>query len=245
VGTGTVNPTTGTVTITTSTLPVGNDPITATYGGDTNNGPGTGTTTQTVSKETPTVGLTSSLNPSTVNQAVTFTASVSAGATGTVTFLDGSTTLGTGTISGGVATFTSSTLNAGVHTITASYGGDSNHNSATSAPLSQTVNKDTPVLPVPVVSTNNPTAGTPVTITETVPPGVSGPVTFSNGSTPIGTAPIVGGVATITVTLPLGTDPITASTPGDANNNPAVSPPVVVTVGKGAPTVVVTSSINP
>jgi len=245
VGTGTINPATGTATITTSTLPVGNDPITATYGGDTNNGPGTGTTTQTVSKETPTVVLTSSLNPSTVNQAVTFTASVSAGATGTVTFLDGSTTLGTGTISGGAATFTSSTLNAGVHTITASYGGDSNHNSATSAPLSQTVNKDTPVLPVPVVSTNNPTAGTPVTITETVPPGVSGPVTFSDGSTPIGTAPIVGGVATITVTLPLGTDPITASTPGDANNNPAISPPVIVTVVKGAPTVVVTSSLNP
>jgi hypothetical protein len=245
VGTGTINPATGTTTVTTSTLPVGTDPITATYGGDTNNGPGTGTTTQVVSKETPTVGLTSSLNPSTVNQAVTFTASVSTGATGTVTFLDGSTTLGTGTISGGTAAFTTSTLNAGTHTITASYGGDSNHNSATSTPLSQTVNKETPVLPPPVVSPNNPTAGTPVTITETVPPGVSGPVTFSNGSTPIGTAPIVGGVATITVTLPLGTDPITASTPGDANNNPAISPPVIVTVGKAAPSVTVTSSLNP
>jgi hypothetical protein len=246
VGSGTVNPTTGTVTITTSTLPVGNDPITATYGGDTNNGPVTGTATQTVSKETPTVVLTSSLNPSSVTQAVIFTASVSTGATGTVTFLDGSTTLGSGTISSGAATFTTSTLNAGVHIITASYGGDSNHNSSASAPLSQTVNKDTPVLPVPVVSTNNPSVGTPVTITETVPPGVSGPVTFSDGSTPIGTAPIIGGVATITVTnLPLGTDPITASTPGDANNNPAVSPPVVVTVGKAAPTVVVTSSLNP
>jgi hypothetical protein len=245
VGTGTINPTTGVVTITTSTLPVGNDPITATYGGDTNNSPGTGTTTQTVSKASPAVVLTSSLNPSAVNQAITFTASVNTGATGTVTFLDGSTTLGTGTINSGIATFTTSTLNAGVHVITASYGGDSNHNSAVSAPLSQTVNKDTPVLPIPVVSTNNPTLGTPVTITETVPPGVSGPVTFSNGSTPIGTAPIIGGVATITVTLPLGTDPITASTPGDANNNPATSSPVVVTVVKAAPTVAVTSSLNP
>jgi hypothetical protein len=245
VGSGTVNPTTGTVTITTTTLPVGNDPITATYGGDTNNGPATGTTTQTVSKATPTVALTSSLNPSAVNQAVTFTASVATGVTGSVTFLDGSTTIGIGTISSGTATLTTSTLNAGVHSITANYGGDSNHNSATSAPLSQTVNKDTPVLPAPVVSTNNPTAGTPVTITETVPPGVSGPVTFSDGSTPIGTAPIVGGVATITVTLPLGTDTITASTPGDSNNNPATSPPVVVTVVKAAPTVAVTSSLNP
>ncbi|HEY1993194.1 MAG TPA: Ig-like domain repeat protein [Edaphobacter sp.] len=245
VGSGTIDPTTGTVTITTTNLPVGNDPITATYGGDTNNGPATGTTTQSVSKASAVVVLTSSLNPSSVNQAVTFTASVASGVTGTITFLDGSAVLGTGTISSGTATFTTSTLNAGVHTITAAYGGDSNHNSATSAPLSQTVNKETPVLPTPVVSTNNPTAGTPVTITETVPPGVSGPVTFSDGSTPIGTAPIVGGVATITVTLPLGTDPITASTPGDSNNNPAISPPVVVTVVKGAPTVVVTSSLNP
>jgi hypothetical protein len=245
VGSGTVDPTTGTVTITTTNLPVGNDPITATYGGDTNNGTATGTTTQSVSKATAVVALTSSLNPSSVNQAVTFAASVASGVTGTVTFLDGSTPLGTGTISSGTATFTTSTLNAGVHTITAAYGGDLNHNSATSAPLSQTVNKDTPVLPTPVVSTNNPTAGTPVTITETIPPGVSGPVTFSDGSTPIGTAPIIGGVATITVTLPLGTDPITASTPGDTNNNPAISPPVVVTVVKGAPAVAVTSSLNP
>jgi Bacterial Ig-like domain (group 3)/FG-GAP-like repeat len=246
VGTGTINPTTGTVTITTTTLPVGNDPITATFGGDTNNGPATGTTTQTVNKATPTVSLISSLNPSSVNQSVTFTATVSTGTTGTVTFFDGSTALGTGAISSGTASFTTSTLNAGVHSITASYGGDANNNSAVSLPLSQTVNKATPVLPIPVVSSPTPVLGTPVTITETVPPGVTGPVTFSNGSTPIGTAPIVGGVATITVTnLPLGTNQITASTPGDANNNPAVSPPVSVTVEKTAPTVSVISSLNP
>ena len=246
LGSGPVNTTTGTVTITTTVLPVGSDPITATYGGDTNNSPATGTTTQTVSKATPSVSLASSLNPSSVSQSVTFTASLSSGATGTVTFLDGSTTLGTGTISNGVATLTTSTLNAGVHSITATYGGDSNNNSAVSAPLSQTVNKATPVLPIPVVSTTSPVVGAPVTISETVPPGVSGPVTFSNGSTPIGTATIVGGVATITVTtLPLGTDQITASTPGDSNNNPATSPAVSVTVVKTAPTVTVTSSLNP
>jgi hypothetical protein len=246
LGSGTINPTTGTVTITTTVLPVGSDPITASFGGDTNNSPATGTTTQTVSKATPTVSLTSSVNPSSVNQAVTFTATVPAGVTGTVTFLDGSTPLGTGVISGDTAALTTSALNAGVHSITASYGGDTNHSSATSAPLSQTVNKATPVLPIPVPSSTSPVVGSPVTITETVPPGVSGPVTFSNGSTPIGSAPIVGGVATITVTnLPLGTNPITASTPGDSNNNPATSPPVSVTVVKTAPTVTVTSSVNP
>ena len=244
LGTSTVSG--GVATATTSALPSGSDPITATYNGDVNNNPATATLTQTVNKVTPTVTLTSSLNPSNDGQSVTFTATLPAGATGTVTFLDGSTSLGTGTISSGTATFATSTLTGGVHSITASYGGDTNNNSATSAPLSQTVNKNTPVLPPPVVSSSNPVYGNPVTITETVPPGVSGPVTFSNGSTPIGTAPIVGGVATITVTtLPLGSDPITASTPGDANNNPATSPSVTVTVGKATPTVTVSSSLNP
>jgi hypothetical protein len=246
LGSGPVNPTTGTVTITTTVLPVGNDPITATYSGDTNNNPATGSTTQTVSKASPTVGLISSVNPSSFGQSVTFTATLPANTTGTVTFLDGSTTLGTGAISNGIAAFTTSALTAGVHPITASYAGDANNNAGVSAPLSQTVNKATPVLPIPVPSSTSPVVGTPVTITETVPPGVSGPVTFSDGSTPIGTAPIIGGVATITVSnLPLGTDPITASTPGDANNNPATSPPVSVTVVKTAPTVAVTSSLNP
>jgi hypothetical protein len=243
---GTATVTGGVATATTSLLPIGSDPITATYSGDGNNNTATATLTQTVSKVTPTVTLTSSLNPSNDGQSVTFTATLPAGVTGTVTFLDGSTSLGTGTISSGTATFATSTLTGGVHSIAASYGGDTNNNSATSAPLSQTVNKTTPVLPTPVVSSPNPVYGTPVTITETVPPGVSGPVTFSNGSTPIGTAPIIGGVATITVTtLPLGSDPITASTPGDANNNPATSPSVTVTVGKATPAVTVSSSLNP
>jgi hypothetical protein len=243
---GPISATTGIAVVTTTSLPVGNDSITSTYAGDSNSNGAVGTTSQTVTKAAPTVSLTSSLNPSTINQSVTFTATLPATASGTVTFLDGSTTLGSGTISGGTASFTTTTLTVGVHNITASYGGDTNYNSAVSTVLLQTVNKATPVLPIPVVSSTDPIVGNPVTITETVPPGVTGPVTFSNGSTPIGTAPIVGGVATITISnLPLGTNQITASTPGDSNNNPAVSPPVSVTVGKTVPTVAVTSSLNP
>ncbi len=243
---GTSTLTNGSASTATSTLPLGSNPITATYNGDTNNNTATATLTQTVNKTGPSVSLTSSVNPSNFNQSVTFTATVAAAATGTITFLDGSTTLGTGTINNGAASFNTSSLTPGIHPITASYGGDANYSAAVSTPLSQTVNKTTPTLPPPVVSTNNPTYGSPVTITETVPPGVSGPVTFSNGSAPIGTAPIVGGVATITISnLPLGSDPITASTPGDSTNNPATSPSVTVTVVKASPTVSVSSSLNP
>jgi len=246
LGSGPVNPTTGTVTITTTSLPVGSDPITASFGGDTNNNPATGTTTQIVTKATSSVTLTSSANPSTVSQSVTFTATLPTNVTGTVTFLDGSTILGTSTVNNGTAILITSTLTAGSHTITASYGGDTNNSPAVSAPLTQTVNKQTPTLPPPVVSSSNPPPNTPVTITETVPPGVTGTITFSDGSNPLGTAPIVGGVATITVpSLPQGTNSITASSSGDANYNPATSLPTVVTVGKAVTIVTLTSSVNP
>lgn len=235
LGTGTLSG--GTVSVTTSTLPVGTDTITATYSGDSSYSTGTATTTETVTKTTPTVTLTSSLNPSDYGQSVTFMAALPTSTTGAVVFTDGSTQIGTATISNGTASLVDTTLNVGTHTITASYSGDTNFNGAISAPLTQTVNKATPSLPAPVVSSPTITVGGSETITETVPPGVSGPVTFYNGGTPIGTAPIVGGTATITLSnLPVGSNPITASTPGDSNNNPATSPATTVTVNKNSPT---------
>ena len=74
-----------------------------------------------------TTTLTSSVNPSTVGQSVTFTATVtpnsgSATPTGSVTFKDGSTTLATVPLnSSGVATFTTAALAMGTHPINAIY----------------------------------------------------------------------------------------------------------------------------
>jgi hypothetical protein len=236
VGTGTVNPTTGTVTITTTPLPAGTDTLTVTYGGDSNNTPVTTTTTVTITKATPPVSVSSSSNPSTATQAVTFTATLPTNTTGTVTFSDGSVVIGTAPITNGVATVTTSTLSSGGHTITASYSGDSNNNPNSSQPLSQSVNKNSPVLPPPSVSSTNTDAISPVTISEQVPTGVSGPVTFYDNGTVIGTGTVVNGVATLSMpTLPVGSEQITASTPGDANNNPATSPATVVTVNKVQP----------
>jgi hypothetical protein len=96
------------------------------------------------------VTLSSSLNPSTYGQPVTFTAVVSCddGAPPdgeTVSFMNGTTLLGTGTLKGGSARFTTSTLEVGANSIKAVYAGDSNSaNSAScddgSASLTQTVN---------------------------------------------------------------------------------------------------------
>jgi hypothetical protein len=88
-----------------------------------------------------TTSLSSSQNPSSAGQPVTFTATVTGFApTGTVTFFDGGTQIGTATLSGGTASFTTSSLAVGRHAITARYSGDINNTPSTSAALIQNVN---------------------------------------------------------------------------------------------------------
>ncbi|HLJ94968.1 MAG TPA: Ig-like domain repeat protein [Gemmataceae bacterium] len=150
LGTGTLNAS-GVATFTSSGLSVGSHTITAMYGGDSTFSSSTSTgLTQMVNPARTTTVVTSSLNPSTSGQAITFTATVSPTApgagtpTGSVTFMDGSTVLGTGTLSGGSATFQTSSLSVAAHQITAVYGGDSNFSGSTSAALTQTVNQAAP-----------------------------------------------------------------------------------------------------
>ena len=181
----------GDATITVPSLPIGNNPITATTSGDTNNNPATSLPTQvTVSKVVAVVvTLTSSVNPSAPNQSVTFSATIQAGATGTVTFLDGTTILGTGTITAaGVATFTTSGLAIGSHPITAMYGGDSSYNTATSAVLAEVIGKIPTVMTI-TVSAPAQLLHTGVTFTANVTapsPNATGTVTFMDGTTVIG-----------------------------------------------------------
>jgi len=102
---------------------------------------------QGVSKPTASiVSLSSSLNPAASGQAVTLTATVASangGATvptGTVTFLDGSTSLGTATLAGGAAALSLSVLSVGNHNLTAAYSGNTTFAGNTSASLVQVVN---------------------------------------------------------------------------------------------------------
>jgi hypothetical protein len=103
--------------------------------------------TQSVNKAATSTTVTSSLNPSSRNQRVTFTATVSANTpatktpTGTVTFKDGNTNLHTATLNGsGQASYSVSNLSRGTHQITAVYAGSSNFLTSTSPVLVQTVN---------------------------------------------------------------------------------------------------------
>jgi Bacterial Ig-like domain (group 3)/IPT/TIG domain/Putative Ig domain len=178
-----------------------------------------GGATNTIALTTTSTTLVSSLNPSLVGQAVTFTATVS-GSTpaGTVTFKDGATALGSGTLNGsGVATFTTAVLASGSHAVTASYGGDPNNASSTSSVLTQSVGQATTT--VAVTSSVNPSVpGQPVTFTATVASAggtPTGTVIFRDAGAAIGTGALAGGVATLaTAALATGTHSITVSYSG-------------------------------
>jgi hypothetical protein len=120
----------GSASLTKSNLNTGSYPLAAVYMGDTENSGSTSTVlNQVVHKATSTAALTSSLNPSTQGQAVTFAAKISSPTvtpTGAVTFTAGKTVLGTVQLSGGKAKLTISSLAVGSTKVTATYYGNSN-----------------------------------------------------------------------------------------------------------------------
>jgi sugar lactone lactonase YvrE len=241
--------TNGTVPVVTETnLGAGTHSFTAVYSGDANYAASTSpVATVTVSKVNSTVALTSSANPSISGQTVLFTATITpANAAGNLQFMDGATVLGTVPATNGVASFTTSTLTIGSHSITVVYAGDSNCNPATSAVLSQTVNK---LATTTTLSASAPTIvhGQTVTLTASIPfPGPTGTMQFLDGGVPLGTAALVSSSATLSVsTLGAGSHSITAVYSGDANDASSTSAPVTVSVSKANAAIALTASPNP
>jgi hypothetical protein len=255
LGTGTLSNSMATFTI--STLTVGTHMITARYEGDGNfTGSISTAFTQTVNQFSSTVALNSTPNPSTVNQPVTLTATVTGVGTtqtptGTVMFLDGTTVLGMGTLSNGMATLTVANLTAGTHTFTVHYSGDSNFGANTSAPATQGVNQGSTT--TTLFSTPNPSGqGQTVTITATVTPGIGGPlvptgtVQFLDGTTVLGTGTLSNGMATFTIsTLTLGNHSISARYQGDNNFTTSTSAAITQTVNAFTSTTTLATTPNP
>jgi hypothetical protein len=236
-------------------------PVTAVYSGDANFN---GSTSNTVvnPRTASSLSLSSSPNPSTLGQAVTFTASIggnggpSSGApSGAVQFLDGGQVLGSGSISGGQATYTTSALTGGYHTITAQYNGDGTF-SAGQATYGQTVSAA--ITMTVTASPSAPAFGQTVALTANItvapPPGFAAPtgtVTFQDGAaTPfaqnatLGIAPLASGVATFSLnTLGVGAHTIIAAYSGDATW-PSYSRTTTVTVSPIATATSVSLSIN-
>ena len=227
----------------------GQHPLLLTYSGDQRFAASTSPTyVVTVLPDPTATNLTSSLNPSTAGQAVTFTATVEdayATAAGTVNFLDGQAVIGTGTLNGqGVATFTTSTLAVGTHNMTACLVASLNFNASCSPVLPQVVNPaggggtqfTLTVTPTPI----SVGVGNFVTLTVTVTPldGFSQPVQLGCGGLPKETTctfaqsliPAGGGTTSLIVS-PAAPHPCGSSVPDFiAPNGPGGDAPVPVLV---------------
>jgi len=194
----------------------------------------------------------SSLNPSTYGQTVTFTAQVtsltSGTPTGTVTFMDGTSTLGTVALNGsGVAQLSTAALAGGTHNVAALYSGSSLY-LPSGYGLIQTVNP-APTSSAVVSSLNPSTYSNSVTFTATVSSGAGTPggtVTFQDGGSAIGTGTLAGGKATFaTSALSGGTHSITAVYAGSANFATSTSSAIAQTVNAAASATALGSSVNP
>ncbi len=157
---------------------------------------------------------------------------------GFVRFMDGATVIGSAGISGGQAFILANGLASGIHSLTAVYVGSANFASSSSPSGTATVrplaNSTFTALTAPRQA-----VGLPATLTARVTPLAggtpTGTVQFSRGSTILGSASVVSGVATLNTTaLGVGTHLLKAKYIGNATFAQSTSPPAVITIYSGA-----------
>jgi uncharacterized repeat protein (TIGR03803 family) len=250
---GTVTLSAGSASVTPTGLLVGTHSLSVAYSGDVNYLPGSANLSQVVSQAQSATKLVSSVSQPTYGQLVTFTATVSAvsapGApTGTVTFTNGTLTLGVVALTSGSASLMSSVLGPGTQSVTAVYSGDTNFQPSTGT-TSETVGAAPTTMTV--TSSQNPSSyNQAVTISATVgtPAGTgpaTGTITFTKGTTTLGTGTLSGGVASFTTAaLAAGTQTITAAFPGSSFLK-ASTGSISQQVNVATPTIALTSSYNP
>jgi hypothetical protein len=240
--------------LTTSFSANGNHSITASYSGDSNYaGSSSAPLIEVIAaKSKTTLKLGSSQNPSSVGQAVTFTAIFGSARPPDgelITFKRGAAVLGTDMTVQGAASFTTPNLPVGVSNISAHYLGDGIFR-ASSASLKQTVNPYSTT--TTLVSNLNPaTYGQTVGLTATVATQDSGPptrtVTFRNGSVTLKTVTLGSdGTASLAVgSLPSGVASLTATYNGDPRYAKSTSPALDETINPASSTTTLSSSRNP
>ncbi len=232
------------------TLSTGTHSVMVSYAGDANYTVATPSQgfTLTVNPDATTTTLSSSANNVVYGQNVKLTATVMAGSAsvtsgGTVNFFSGTTSLGAAQLNAsGVATLNTTLLPVGnPDNVTASFVGSANDAASPSSPavaITVTAATTTPAATTTTLKSSASTAteGSSVTLTATVKVTAggalvtSGTVTFSSGTTSIGAASLgTSGVATLNTTnLPVGSDNVTASFVGSANDAASTSSPAVV-----------------
>ena len=237
-----------TATVTTNTLSVGSHSITAVFT-PTDPAAFNGSTSaalpfvvnQSPAQTTSTALSASPASPVVVGTSVTFTATVSPAAAGTVQFKDGTANLGSpATVSGGQASTSTSALTAGSHSVTAVFT-PTDPTAFTGRPQRRPPSWSPQRRPPPTTALSaNPASpvstGTAVTFTATVSPAAAGTVQFKDGSTDLGTLQTVSGgqATTSTSTLAAGSHSITAVfVPTDATAFTGSTSPAVTFVVNG------------
>ncbi len=254
LATATLNTNTNQASFTFSGLTVGSHNLVAVYAGDTTfaGSQSSAPTGETVTTDVTHTSIASSGSPAQSGTPVTFTATLSSTygtPGGTVTFLDGSTTIGTANVNSNThqATLTYSQLSVGSHTIHAHYNGDNTDGTSSSA-LSQTINTINSSTTTLAVSANPAGLNSTVILTATVTSLVgspSGTVTFYDGTTILGTFSV--NTTTNKATLPVifssvGTHSLTAVYAGDTTHNGSTSAAVSEVVNLPATTTALTLS---
>jgi hypothetical protein len=172
-------------------LAAGGHSITARYGGDSSFSTVTSAPqTVTINLITPAVALTATPITAQVGTSIALGATVTGTGgtpTGSVKFLDGTTTLTTVNLTGGVANYAATALGVGTHSITASYSGDGTFGPLVSNPQTVTITAIQPSIsaafsPAALTITHGSTATSTLTITPAN--GFAGTLTFTCGSLP-------------------------------------------------------------
>ena len=221
----------GLANLATANLSVGTHSIAFTYSGDSHFSGATGQVSQSVIEASTRTTLTSSANPAIYGQPLSLSATVvsnGGAATGTVNLTDGSVVIGSAqSNANGNAVFTLSTLTPGTHALAAVYVGNGDAGPSASASLALTVKQSTALAlssnanPALTLSQVNLTA----TLTDARAAVATGSVSFTDGSTKIGTAALDStGHATLSVPqMTAGTHTILASYVGDGSDFPSQS----------------------
>jgi hypothetical protein len=242
----------GTTTFTASSLPVGSNTLTAVYQGDSNYLTSTSASWQeTVSLATTALTLAGPSAP--VNAGTTFTVAATlttdgVAPTGALTLRDGGAVIATQTVStAGSFAFSTASLSLGTHTLTAAYAGDSD-NAATVSPSIIITVQQGPTTTSLTTSASPSTLGQSLTLTAGVTspsPGITGSVTFQDGTTVLGSVPLVNGAASFTTSsLVFGPHSLTAVYSSDTDHAASTSSAIAEQIVEPA-TAALVSSNNP
>lgn len=198
-------------------------------------GCGGGTTGSASTSGATTTTVTPSATSATSGTSVTFTATVSpSGATGTITFYDGTASLGTATLASGSAGFSTTALAVGTHSITAAYGGSTSYTSSTSSAVTVTITAASTTATTTTLSStaSSATYATTLTLTAAVSPSAAtGSATFTDGTTPLGAVTLSSGSASLsTSALAVGSHSITATYGGSSTYAASTSSAVTITI---------------